>query len=160
NVAMARDRLLQAEAYRDRIRTEIKAAEHNHFYHHDPICLVRHWDAQRLIPELEHHLEETEKHQAITKTELEQEEKHFSQLAGSTIQSPVAGIVRRRNASSGPVAKGESLLEIAHTEGQFIEGLFSESHARSLRPGARAVIIFSGLAPLEGTVRAIRQSSI
>ena len=52
-----------------------------------------------------------------------------------------------------------NLLEIAHTKGQFIEALFSESHARSLHPGARAVILFSGLPPFEGTVRAVRRPS-
>jgi multidrug resistance efflux pump len=157
--AMARDRLQQAEACRDRIVNEIKAAEQNHFYHHDPIYLTWHLQSRLSIPQLEHQLKETEERLAITKAELEQVEKHASELAGSTIRSPLAGVVWRRNASWGPVAKGESLLEIAQSQGQFIQAHFSESHARSLYPGARAVILFSGLEPFEGTVRAVRQPS-
>jgi multidrug resistance efflux pump len=114
---------------------------------------------QQSIPQLEAQLREAEERLAATEAELEQIEGHANRLAGSTVRSPYSGVVWRRNASWGPVAKGEPLFEIAQTERQFVEALFPESHARSLYPGARAVIVFSGLPPFEGTVRAVRQPS-
>jgi multidrug resistance efflux pump len=158
--ARAKNCLEQAEASRKRIAMEIEAAEQNVFVQRDtPIYLQWSLQMQQSIPQLEAQLAETEDQLAATDTELKLVEEHADRLAGSTICSPVSGVVWRRNASWGPVAKGESLLEIAQTQSQFIEALFSESHARSLYPGARAVIVFSGLPPFEGTVRAVRQPS-
>jgi multidrug resistance efflux pump len=158
--AMAGNRLQQSQASQERIRIQLEAAERKVFVQREsPIYLTWHLQVRQSIPQLEALLAETEERLAATEAELKQVEKHADQLAGSTVCSPVAGVVWRRNASWGPVAKGESLLEIAQTQGQFIEALFSESHARSLYPGARAVMVFSGLPPFEGTVRAVRQPS-
>ena len=157
---MARNRLEQAQASRKRIVIQMEAAEQNIFIERDtPLYLEQYLRVRQSIPQLEAQLAETERQLTATQTELKEVEKHADQLAGSTVRSPVTGVVVRRNTSWGPVAKGESLVEVAHTQGQFIEALFPESYARSLYPGARAVIAFSGLRPVEGTVRAVRQPS-
>jgi multidrug resistance efflux pump len=158
--AMARNSLEQAEASRKRLAIRKKAAEDNLFLERDaPLYLEQYLRVRQSIPQLETQLAQTDADLAAMAKELEAVEKHADQLAGGTISSPVSGVVVRRNTSWGPVAKGASLLEIAHTEGQFIEALFPVSHARSLYPGARAVIVFSGLPPFTGTVRAVRQPS-
>jgi hypothetical protein len=158
--AIARNCLEQAEASRQRIAIEMEAAEQNTFVQRDsPIYLQWTLQVKQSIPQLEAQLAEAEAQLAATEGELKQIEQHADRLAGSTICSPVAGVVWRRNTSWGPVSKGESLLEIAQTRGQFIEALFPESHARSLYAGARTVIVFSGLPAVEGTVRAVRQPS-
>jgi multidrug resistance efflux pump len=158
--AMARKTLQQAEASRTRLVSEEEAAERNVFVQREtPIYLTYHLQLRQSIPQLQAELTETEKRLAATQAELSQIEEHANRLAGSTVCSPVPGVVWRRNASWGPVAKGEPLVEIAQTQGQFIEALFPERHARSLFAGARVVILFSGLAPFEGTVRAVRQPS-
>jgi hypothetical protein len=158
--AMARNCLEQAEASRKRIAIEMEAAEQNVFVQRDtPIYLQWYLQVRQSIPQLEAQLAEIDAQLAATEAELRQVEKHADLLAGGTICSPVSGVVWHRNTSWGPVAKGESLLEIAQTQGQFIEALFPESHARSLCPGARAVIVFSGLPPIQGTIRAVRQPS-
>jgi multidrug resistance efflux pump len=158
--AMAHHRLQQAQASRESTRIELEEAKRNVFVQREtPIYLTWHLQVRQTIPQLEAQLVETAERLAATEAELKQVEEHADRLAGSTVCSPVSGVIWRRNASWGPVAKGESLLEIAQTKGQFIQALFPESHARSLFQGARAVILFSGLPPFEGTVRAIRQSS-
>jgi uncharacterized small protein (DUF1192 family) len=157
---MARNRLEQAQASRKRIVIQMEAAGQNIFIERDtPLYLEQYLRVRQSIPQLEAQLAETEKQLIATQTELKEVEKHADQLAGCTVSSPVAGVVVRRNTSWGPVHKAESLVEIAHSRGQFIEALFPESYARSLYPGARAVIAFSGLPPVEGTVRAVRQPS-
>jgi hypothetical protein len=158
--AMARDRLHQAEASRDCLLSEQEAAERNVFVQREtPIYLMYHLQLRQSIPKLQAELAETEKRLAATQAELRQIEEHANRLAGSTLCSPVSGVVWRRNTSWGPVAKGEPLVEIAQTRGQFVEALFPERYARSLFSGARVVIVFSGLRPFEGTVRAVRQPS-
>jgi multidrug resistance efflux pump len=158
--AMAKNGLEQADAARKRIVIELEAAERNIFVQREsPIYLTWHLQLRLSIPQLEAQLAETEQRLAATEAQLKQIEEHADRLAGSTVRSPVSGVVWRRSTSWGPVPKGESLLEIAQTQRQFIEALFPESHARSFYPGARAVIVFSGLPPFEGTVRAVRQPS-
>src|SRR5439155_18050960 len=129
--AMAHNRLQQAQASRERIRIELEEAERNVFVQREtPIYLTWHLQVRQSIPQLQAQLLETTERLAAMEAELKQVEMHTDRLAGSTVRSPVSGVVWRRNASWGPVAKGESLLEIAQTKGQFIEALFSESHAR------------------------------
>ena len=156
----AKNRLEQARASRQCIAIELDAAERNVFVQRDsPVYLTWHLQVRLSIPQIEAQLTETEERLAAAEAELKQIEEHTSRLAGSTIRSPISGVVWRRNASWGPVPKGETLLEIAETPRQFVEAQFPESHAASLFPGARAVILFSGFAPFEGTVRAVRQPS-
>jgi biotin carboxyl carrier protein len=158
--AKARYGLQQAEASRLRLVSELEAAERNVFVQREtPIYLTFHLNLRQSIPQLQAELAETEKRLAATQTELAYNEEHAHRLAGSTVCSPVSGVVWRRSASWGPVAKGEPLVEIAQTEGQFIEALFPERHAQSFFSGAKVVILFSGLRPLRGTVRAVRQPS-
>jgi multidrug resistance efflux pump len=158
--AMSGNALEQAEASRRRIVIELEAAERNIFVQREsPIYLTWHLQMRLSIPQLETQLAETDERLAALEAHLQQIQVHDHRLAGSTVYSPVAGVVWHRNASSGPVTKGEWLVEIAQTQRQFVEALFPESHARSFYPGARAVIVFSGLPPFEGTVRAVRQPS-
>jgi biotin carboxyl carrier protein len=158
--AMARNCLQQAEATRKRLVSEMEAAERNVFVQREtPIYLTYRLQLRQSIPQLQAKLAEAEKRLAATQGELEQIEAHANRLAGGTVCSPVSGVVWRRNVCWGPVAKGEPLVEIAQADGQFIEALFPERHARSFFPGARVVIVFSGLPPFEGTVRAVRQPS-
>jgi multidrug resistance efflux pump len=158
--ALARNRLEQAQACRDRTLIELQAAEERKvFVQRDPTYLTWYLQARQSIPQIEAQLVETEERLGAMVAQIKQVEEHANRLAGSTIRSPVLGVVWSRNASWGPVAKGEALLEIAQTQRQFIEALFPERHAGSLYPGAKAVILFSGLPPFEGSVRAVRQPS-
>jgi len=156
----ARDCLEQAQASRDRISIELQGAKENVFPQGDtPPYLTLLLEMRLRIPQLQAQLAETEGRLAAMEEERKELEEHANRLASSTVCSPVSGVVRSRNMSCGPVAKGESLLEIAETKRQYVEALFPDRHARSLYPGARVVIVFSGLAPFEGTVRAVRQPS-
>lgn len=158
--AYARSRLEQAQASRNRIVVELEAAKRSIYVQRDsPIYIPMALQMKQSVAMLEAQLAETNERFVALEAELDHNEAYAHRLAGSIMYSPISGVVWRRNTSQGPVARGECLLEIAEHQRMFIEAQFSEGHARSLYPGARAVIVLSGRAPLTGTVRAVRQPS-
>lgn len=161
NETIAQHRLDQGSAEKDSIANQLEAIKTNVYIQRDsPIYLLWYLETQQSVPVAQAKVEETKRRLASVQLELAQADAYVRRLAGGAILSPVAGLVWRRNASSGPVAKGESILEIAEAPArEFIEAQFQESRSTSLYPGARAIVQFSGLQPLAGEVRAVRQPS-
>jgi multidrug efflux pump subunit AcrA (membrane-fusion protein) len=160
DVAIAERRLEQGRAEKEGIANQLAATARDVFIQRDsPIYLTLYMQFQQSVSATEAKVAETKSRLEAAICELDQADSFERRLAGGAVISPVAGVIWRVNASSGPLAKGEPLFEIAEAQHAFIEAQFQESFSASLYPGAKAIINVSGLPPLTGTVRAFRQTS-
>jgi multidrug resistance efflux pump len=157
---IAQRKLEQSRAERSAIANQLAAARERVFMQRDsPIYLTWALQVQQSLPAIRAKVLETSARLAAAERELGLLESYTRRVNSGAVLSPADGVIWRVNASSGVVGKGEPLFEIAETRRQFVEAHFQESLAKSIYPGARAVIQFSGLPTMTGIVRAFRQSS-
>ena len=150
----------QGRAEKDRIANELEAARRNVFIQRDsPIYLLWSLHVQHSVPLIEARIVECEGRLAATKAEAQD---LMSRAQANDIPSPVSGIIWNRNPTSGFIAKGESIVEVAEApEGEIIEAQFQEIFAEYLVPKKASVAIkVSGVDKVFwGTVEAVRQSN-
>lgn len=157
---VAQTRLDQSRAEKRGIDNQLESAKRDVFIQRDsPIHLTLYMQFQQDVAATEAKVTETKGRLLSVTRELAQAESFENRLAGGEVVSPIAGVIWRVNTSSGPLAKGESLFEIADTQRAFVEAQFQESFSSSLYPGARVVISASGSPSISGKVRALRQTS-
>jgi len=157
-VALAQSLLDQGNAAKERIQTELDAARALVFVQRDsPVYLLWSLQVQQSIPQAVSRIAEAKLRLDAVTAELHSLDDLAKNPKKLEVRSPVEGVVWRRNGTSGPVGKGELLLEVADTKEMFIEAQVPAFHAAALVKDRPVTVLFSGCAPLAGTIRGTRQ---